>query len=165
MELRPQLEPPKIDEQLAARLAELAANIDGARPGEWDEWMAEFNRLANTSIPFEHFQGIYGGEEHIEWVRRVLNDQLTEPVDDITRDELIEIVRRALPQNGYSDAEAYMAVFDKHVPRSGASNLIFYPPDYDGATNTWGGGRTMGEYDPTPEQIVDWALRPDSNEA
>ncbi|WP_044302802.1 hypothetical protein [Rhodopirellula sallentina] len=165
MELRPQLEPPKIDEQLAARLAELAANIDGARPGEWDEWLTEFNRLANTSIPFEHFQGIYGAEDHIEWVRRILHDQHTKPVDDVTRDELIEIVRRAMPQNGYSDAEAYMAILDKNVPRSGASNLIFYPPDYDDATNTWNGGRMMGEYDPTPEQIVDWALQPDSQDA
>ncbi len=116
MELRPQLEPPKIDEQLAARLAELAADIDGARPGEWDEWLAEFNQLANTSIPFEHFQGIYGGEEHIEWVRRILHDQHSKPVDDVTRDELIEIVRRAMPQNGYLEAEAYMAVLDKKCP-------------------------------------------------
>lgn len=165
MELRPQLEPPKIDEQLAARLAELAASIDGARPGEWGEWLAEFNQLANTSIPFEHFQGIYGGEEHIEWVRRVLHDKYMKPVNDVTRDELIEIVRRAMPQNGYTDAEAYMAILDKNVPRSGASNLIFYPPDYDDATNTWGGGRMIGEYDPTPEQIVDWALQPDSQDA
>ena len=165
MELRPQLEPPKIDEQLAARLAELAASIDGARPGEWGEWLAEFNQLANTSIPFEHFQGIYGGEEHIEWVRRVLHDKYMKPVNDVTRDELIEIVRRAMPQNGYADAEAYMAILDKNVPRSGASDLIFYPPDYDDATNTWGGGRMIGEYDPTPEQIVDWALQPDSQDA
>lgn len=161
MKLRPQLEPPKVDEQLAGRLAELAAKIDGARPGEWDDWLAEFNQLANTSIPFEHFQGIYGGEDHIEWVRRILHDQLTKPVDDVTREELIEIVRRAMPQNGYSDAEAYMAILDKNVPRSKASNLIFYPPDYDDATNTWGGGRMMGQYNPTPEQIVDWALQPD----
>jgi hypothetical protein len=58
-----------------------------------------------------------------------------------------------------------MAILDKNVPRSGASNLIFYPPDYDTATNTWDGGRMMGEYDPTPEQIVDWALQPDSQDA
>ncbi|EMI54913.1 hypothetical protein RSSM_03649 [Rhodopirellula sallentina SM41] len=43
--------------------------------------------------------------------------------------------------------------------------MIFYPPDYDDATNTWNGGRMMGEYDPTPEQIVDWALQPDSQDA
>jgi hypothetical protein len=165
MELRPQLEPPKIDEQLAARLAELAANIDGAQTGEWDEWLTEFNQLANTSIPFEHFQGIYGGEDHIDWVRRILHDQHTKPTNDVTRDELIEIVRRAMPQNGYPDAEVYMAILDKNVPRSGASNLIFYPPDYDDATNKWGGGRMMGEYDPTPEQIVDWALQPGSQDA
>lgn len=134
-------------------------------PGEWHEWHSEFNQLANTSIPFEHFQGIYGGEDHIEWVRRILHNQHTKPINDVTRDELIEIVRRAMPQNGYPDAEAYMAILDKNVPRSGASNLIFYPPDYDDAANTWGGGRMMGEYDPTPEQIVDWALQPDSKDA
>lgn len=165
MELRPELEPPKIDEQLAARLADLAANIDGAQRGEWDEWLAEFNQLANTAIPFEHFQGIYGGEDHIEWVRRILHEQHTKPANGVTRDELIEIVRRAMPQNGFPDAEAYMAILDNNVPRSGASNLIFYPPDYDDATNTWGGGRMMGEYDPTPEQIVDWALQLDSQDA
>ncbi len=162
MELRPQLQPPKIDKQLAAHLAELAAKLDGARPGEGDEWLALFNRRANTSIPFEHFQGISGGEEHIEWVRRLLNEQYTQPVEDVTREELIEVVHRAMPQNRYKDAEAYMAILDRNVPRPKASNLIFYPPDYDQATNTWDGGRMIGEYDPTPEQIVDWALQADS---
>lgn len=81
MNLRPELQPRKRDNALAARLAELASKIDGARPGEWEELLAEFNKLA---------------------------------------------------------------------------------PDYDDATNTWGGGRMMGEYDPTPEQIVDWALQPDT---
>ena len=52
-----------------------------------------------------------------------------------------------------------MAVFDANVPLDGASNLIFYPPDYDTDTNTWG-GRPINEYDPTPEQIVEWALAP-----
>lgn len=161
MELRPELEPKKINEQLVAQLADLAAKIDGARPGEWDEWLAEFNHLAGTSIPFDHFQGIYGGEDHIDWVRRVLRYEATQSVADATREELIEVVRRAMPQNGYA-AEAYMAILDQNVPRPGASNLIFYPPDYDAATNTWGGGRMMGEYDPTPEQIVDWALHSDT---
>lgn len=165
MNLRPELQPIELDDALAVRLAELAAKIDGACPGEWDEWLAEFNQLANRSISFEDFQGIYGAEDHIDWVRRILHDRSTRPVTDITREELIEIVRRAMPQNGYPDAEAYMAIFDKHVPRAGASNLIFYPPDYDNATNTWGGGRMMGEYDPAPEQIVDWALQPDAEDA
>ncbi|TWU51422.1 hypothetical protein [Rubripirellula reticaptiva] len=165
MDLRPTLQPSKIDEELAARLAELAAKIDGARPGEWEEWLAEFNNLASTSIPFGHFQGIYGGEDHIDWVRRILHEEQTTPAEDVTREELIEIVCRAMPENGYADHQAYMEILDKNVPRPDASNLIFYPPDYDAATNTWADGRMMGEYDPTPEQIVDWALQPDPRNA
>jgi len=162
MELRPELMPPVLDEELIARLARLAASIDGARPGEWEDELAEFNRLAGTDIPFSHFQGIYGGEDHADWVRRVLYHETIRPAPGVTRDELIEVVRRCLPQNGYWDLlRAYMAILDANVPRQRASNLLFYPPDYDCATNTWGGGRPMGEYDPTPEQIVDWALERD----
>jgi hypothetical protein len=55
-----------------------------------------------------------------------------------------------------------MAIFDakKNVPLERASNLIFNPPDYDACTNTWDGERQMDEYDPMPEQIVEWALAP-----
>jgi hypothetical protein len=85
----------------------------------------DYDSATNTwGGDFEHFQGIYGGEEHIDWVRRILRDQQTKPVADVTREELIEVVSRAMPQNGGTDAEAYMAIFDKNVPRSGASNLI-----------------------------------------
>ena len=63
-----------------------------------------------------------------------------------------------MPQSHYPDYEAYMAIFDANVPLANASNLIFYPLDYDAHTNTWGGGRPIREYDPTPEQIVEWAL-------
>jgi len=163
MELRPELMPPVLDETLVARLAKLAAGLDGARPGQWEDDLAEFNRLAGTSIPFEEFQGIYGGEDHEDYVRRVLFYRLIKPVPDVTRAELAEVVRRAMPTNEFFDQhEAYMAVFDANVPLEGASNLIFYPPDYNRATNTWGEGRSIGEYDPTPEQIVEWALAPGS---
>lgn len=159
MDLRPELMPPVLDEVLVARLAQLAAAIDGARPGEWEDELLEFNRLAGTDIPFAHFQGIYGGEDHADWVRRVLNRERVRPVSGVTREELVEVVRRCLPQSGYWDQrDAWMAILDANVPRPRASNLLFYPPDYDESTNTWGGGRRMGEYNPTPDQIVDWAL-------
>ena len=64
MELRPELMPPALDEALVARLARLAARLDGAHPGLWEDDLAEFNRLAGTALPFEEFQGIYGGEDH-----------------------------------------------------------------------------------------------------
>ena len=156
MELRPELMPPALDEALVARLAELAAQLDGD-PDE--DKRAEFNRLAGTDIPMQEFQGIYGGEDHEDYVRRVLYYRLIKSAGGVTRAELAEVVRRAMPQNEFIDQhEGYMAVFDANVPLEGASNLIFYPPDYDPATNTWGGGRTMGKYNPTPEQIVEWAL-------
>ena len=158
MDLRPELQPPQLDECLVDRLADLAASIDGARPGEWEEQLEEFNRLAGTAIPFEHFQGIYGGEDHADWVRRLLYGQQIKSASDVTREELIEVVRRAMPQNGHPKMDAYMAILDANASRSGASDLIFYPPDYDAATNTWGDGREMGEYDPTPEQIAEWAM-------
>lgn len=158
MDLRKELVPPKLDEDLVARLSELADHIDGAHLSESEDLLTEFNSLAQTKIPFEHFQGIYGGEDHSDWVRRVLYYQQIKPVPDVTREELIEIVYRAMSINGNHNTEAYMAILDINVPLPDASNLIFYPPDYEPATNTWGGGRIMGEYDPTPEQIIDWAF-------
>jgi hypothetical protein len=161
MKLRPELMPPVLDESLIARLTELAANLDGAEPGLWEEDLAEFNQLAGTNIPFEEFQGIYGGEDHEDYVRRVMYYRLIKPTAGVTRAELAEVVRRAMSLNEYFDQhDAYMAIFDANVPLDGASNLIFYPPDYDAATNTWGGGKPMGEYSPSAEQIVEWALSP-----
>jgi hypothetical protein len=158
MELRPELMPPALDEKLVARLAKLAAHLDGD-PNE--KMRSEFNRLAGTDIPMSEFQGIYGGEDHEDYVRRVLYYRLIKPAPGVTRAELAEVVRRAMPTNEFFDLhQAYMAVFDANVPRDGASNLIFYPADYDASTNTWGGGRPINEYDPTPEQIVEWALAP-----
>lgn len=158
MELRPELMPPTLDEEKVARLAKLADQIDGAAPGQWEDDLAKFNRLAGTGLKFEDLQGIYGAEDYEDYVRRVLHDWTVKPADGVTREELAEVVRRSMPRSGYADREAYMAVLDANVPSPKASNLIFYPPDYDAATNTWGGGRQMGEYDPTPEQIVEWAL-------
>ena len=159
MELRPELMPPVPDDTTVRRLAELASRLDGAGPGLCDEDLAEFNQIAGTALGIEQFQGIYGAEEHETWVRRLLVARAVRPVADVTRAELAEIVRRAMPQNGYADYESYMAVLDANVPLPNASNLIFYPLDYDAETNTCG-GRSIGEYDPTPEQIVEWALAP-----
>ncbi len=62
MELRPELMPPTVDEKLVARLARLAAEINGARRGEWNENLREFNQLAGTDFDHKIFQGIYGVE-------------------------------------------------------------------------------------------------------
>lgn len=157
MELRPELLPPVLDEELVARLAKLATRLDGYQD---DDELAEFNRLAGTDLPMEEFQGIYGAMDHNDWVRDVLTRQQLRPAVGVTREELAEVVRRAMPttEEYFDECDLYQAVFDANVSLEGASNLIFYPPDYDPKTNTWGGGRPISEYDPTPEQIVEWAL-------
>lgn len=164
MELRSELMPPVLDEAKVRYLASLASQLDGAYSGETDsaKWradLAEFNRIAQTDLPIEDFQGIYGAEKHDTWVRRVLVRRVVRPVPNVTPQELVEIVRRAMPsENCLEEYEAYMAIFDANVPLKDASNLIFYPLDYDASTNTWANGRPIGEYDPSPEQIVAWAL-------
>jgi hypothetical protein len=159
MELRPELMPPRLDPSRVARLAKLAASLDGAQLGQWEEDLAEFNDLAGTAFSIHDFQGIYCGQEHEDWVRAILTRQSIKKAEAVTKTELAEVIRRAIPSNGhFGDHEAYMAIFDANVGRDGASALIFYPPDYDSRTNTWGGGRPISEYHPTPEQIVEWAM-------
>ena len=155
MELRRELTLPSLDEQLVARLAELADAIDG-NPSE--ALRAKFNELAGTDLPMSAFQGVYGSEDHANFVRRLLRKRRIKPVPDVTREELAEIVRRAMKPDRAGLHEAYMALFDCNVPRPRASNLIFYPADYDQGSNTWGDGQPMSDYDPSPEQIVEWAL-------
>ncbi|MBA5690734.1 hypothetical protein [Rugamonas apoptosis] len=155
MELRQELTPPQLDEQFVDRLAQLADTIDG-NPSQ--ALCAEFNRLAGTELPLSFFQGVYGSENHANFVWRVLRKQRIKPVPDVTREELVEIVRRAMKPDRGEVHEAYMAMFECNVPRPHASNLIFYPADYDPNSDTWGGGKPMSDYDPSPEQIVDWPL-------
>ena len=72
---------------------------------------------------------------------------------DLSHEELVDVTRRAMDVLS-KDAEYYMALLDENVPMSGASNLIFYPPDhYDG---------DISEYNPTAEQIVSWATSDDT---
>lgn len=155
MNLRQELTPPSVDERLITRLAELANALNG-NPSE--TLRAEFNKLARTDVPMILFQGVYESEDHANFVRKVLREQRIKPVPDVTRDELVEIVRRAMKPDKAELNESYMAIFDCNVPRPHASNLIFWPADYDHSSGTWGGGKPMSDYDPSPEQIVDWAL-------
>ena len=124
MELRPELMPPALDEAKLRHLAELVSRLDGAYPGLWVDDLVEFNRVAGTAFTIEDFQGIYGAEDHETWVRRLLVRDTVRPAPDVTRAQLAEIIRRAMPQCGYPDFQAYMAVFDANVPLAGASNGV-----------------------------------------
>jgi hypothetical protein len=72
MALRQELMPPHLCETRVARLADLAAEIDGADLDRTRNQLAEFNREAMTHLTFFDFQGIHGAQDHDTWVRQIL---------------------------------------------------------------------------------------------
>lgn len=151
MELRPELMPPPLDEAKVARLAELASRIDGANPGQWEDELAEFNREAGTNLGFPDFQGIYGGQDHDTWVRKVLAERYQRRLPDITRAELVELVRRVMEAEGTEhEIDFWLDMLALNIPDPEVSDLIYWPGEY------FGDGDNSREL--TPDQVVDIAL-------
>ena len=147
MHLRPSLTPPDLDECLVAHLAALANSLDGAAPGQWEDDLAEFNRLAGTAIPFGEFQGIHGGEDHADYVRRVLRHQPLSPEPNLTRAEMTEIISRIMA--GDDDEDFYLQLFEVNCRHPAGTDLIFYPDDVP---------ELPTDQEPTAEQIAMLAL-------
>lgn len=150
MDLRPELLPQSLDEAKVQRLAQLAAAIDGARPGSMGDEVAEFNREAQTTLTFTDFQGIYGGQDHDTWVRQVLAAPYERRLPDVTRAELLELVRRVMENDGEEhEISFWLEMLALNIPDPRISDLIFWPGEY------FGDGDNSREL--SPEQIVDVA--------
>ena len=146
MKLRPELTLPMLDEALVARLAKLADRLDGARPGQRDDELAEFNRLAGTSLPLADFQDIYKAEDPEVFVRGVLFRRDLAPDPNLTRAEMAEIVSRI---RGPGDDDFYLELFEVNCKHPSGSGLIFGPnlvPELP------------QDREPTVEEIADCAL-------
>jgi hypothetical protein len=151
MDLRPELMPPALDEALVERLAEWANTIDGARLGEWEDLLDEFNREAGTDLNFTDFQCIYGAMEHATWVRQLLSEPAVKPLPDVTYEELLELITRICRVHG-AEHEIYFWLRFLEVnldPR--ISDLIYWPGEY------FGDGNNAREL--SPKEILDTALR------
>jgi hypothetical protein len=148
MELRPELMPPALDAALVARLADLAANLDGAAPGQWEDDLAEFAQLAGTAIPFEEFQGISGGEDHEDYVRRVLYRRQLAPDPALSRAEMAEIVSRVKARR--ADHDFYLELFQVNCRHPSGTDLIYWPDLVPELPQ----GR-----EPTAEEIAELAMR------
>jgi hypothetical protein len=148
MHLRPELTPPALDEEPFTRLAELADHLDGAGPGEGDDELAEFNRLAGTALALADFQDISSAEDPEDFVRRVLFRQAIRPDPTLTREEMTEIVSRATAVT--DDSDFYLELFLANCKHPSGTDLIYWPnlvPELP------------QDRDPTPEEITDLALR------
>jgi hypothetical protein len=150
MELRRELLPPALDEALVARLARLADRLDGARPGQRDDDLAEFNRLAGTDLPLEEFQGIYKREDPEDFVRRILYLRSMPTDPGVTQAEMVEIVSRVIA--GGQEFDFYLELFLTSCKHSAGSDLIYWPNLVPELPQ----GR-----EPTAEEIADLAMRGD----
>lgn len=158
MNLRPELCSPLLDEALVARLCWLAENLDGRRNDAQSAlWLNEFNGKANTQLDWFDFQEIYGGMNHSEWVKMVLSAPHQKLVPDVSRDELIEIVRRiSVGEGAESDTHFYVGLLQANLPGVQISDLIFYP-------ELFFNDKSYAHREMTPEEIVDAALLAQAN--
>jgi hypothetical protein len=148
MQLRPELLPPALDTVLVARLAHLASNLDGAVQGEWEDDLAEFNRLAGTALCFEQFQGIYGSEEHEDYVRRLLFRRSLAPDSALSLAEMSEIVSRA--KAVHKDEDFYLELFLVNCKHPSGTDLIFWPDEVP---------ELPQDREPTAEEVAKLALQ------
>ena len=125
MELRPELRPPALDDDVIARLADLADRVDGARPGEWEDDLAEFNRLAGTAVAFEQFQGVSGGGPLEDYVRRLLYRRRLAPDPALTREEMAEVVSRV--RSGAEGRDFYLELFLVNFRHPSGTDLLYWP--------------------------------------
>ena len=152
MDLRSELLPPALDEPTVERLAELAAAIDGAAAGQWEDHLDEFNQTAGTTLTYDDFQGIYGGQDHDTWVRKVLSDPHLMRLPDIQREELVELARRVMEEAGPEhEIDFWLGMLELNIPDPRISDLIYWPGEY------FGDGVTVPA-EMTPEQVIDTAL-------
>jgi hypothetical protein len=89
--------------------------------------------------------------DHETWVRSVLSRRGHRRIPDITRDELLELIRRVSMSAGKdSEINFWVGLLEANLPDPRISDLIFWPGEY------FGDGDETREL--SPEQILDIAL-------
>ncbi|MEN0065791.1 MAG: hypothetical protein AAGA48_26870 [Myxococcota bacterium] len=116
---------PWLDPALVERLSELAAKLDG----DPDEALrAEFNALANLAVPMSHFQGIYGGMEHEDWVRGLLYLQQVRTVEGVTDEDWVEVARRIMAAElDQAEITYFLKMLEVNLQYPQISDLIYWP--------------------------------------
>ncbi|MGW9372239.1 hypothetical protein ACWGVR_19720 [Streptomyces xanthophaeus] len=145
MDLRPELLPPPVSQQ---RLNELRAEVEQiaellvARPEMADQAIEAFNAMTGHDYVALDFAE-YEGSRSLKELSREAARPARPVVADITRDELVEIVRRLLTASTESDY--YLRLLEANVSHPRLSDMVFHPSD--------------SPQDPSAEQIVDEALK------
>ncbi|MCG7525917.1 bacteriocin immunity protein [Streptomyces sp. OfavH-34-F] len=145
MDLRPELLPPPVSRQQlnelcteVERIAELLTVHPEVAGGE----IEAFNAMTGQDYVALDFAE-YDGSRSLEEFAREAARPARPVIADITRDELVEIVRRLL--TGSEESDYYLRLLEANVSHPRVSDLVFHPSDI--------------LQDPSPEQIVDEALK------
>ncbi|WP_307821764.1 hypothetical protein [Streptomyces coffeae] len=145
MDLRPELLPPTVSQQ---HLEELSCEIDriadlvASRSTAADEAIRAFNARTGHDYVALDFVENYGSRDVEEFAKEAARPARPR-VAEISRDELVEIVRRVLIASPESDY--YLRLLEMNVSHPRVSDLIFH--------------RSDDFQDPSAEEIVDEALR------
>ncbi|MFI5531250.1 hypothetical protein ACIA8O_22235 [Kitasatospora sp. NPDC051853] len=128
MDLRAELVPPSVSRQ---RLDEVSreilriADLLLSDSGDPDEEIRAFNERTGHDYAALDFAEYYGSRSLAEFAVEAARPARPR-VADVTRDELVEIVRRILagdPEGGY-----YLRLLEANVTHPRVSDLIFHPP-------------------------------------
>ncbi|SCG77492.1 hypothetical protein [Micromonospora inositola] len=143
MELRPELCPPVAPEQRIADLSTAIATIAKLleRGESADSAIAAFNAGTGHAYTAYDFR-IYWKSRNVEDFAIEAARSASPKVENVTRDELFEIVRRI--QRADDGTDYYVRLLHSHVLHPRVSSLIFFPPPE--------------LVDASPEDIVDAAL-------
>jgi len=142
MDLRPELLPPTVAPEFLAVLAreiDRIARLIGA--GDPDEAIAAFNDQTGHGYDVTDFAEYRSYRDVLDFAEEAARPAHPR-IADITRDELVEVVRRI--QNKDPDAGYYLLLFRTNVAHPNPTDLIFNPPP--------------DLYEATAEQIVDATL-------
>ncbi|WP_329319703.1 bacteriocin immunity protein [Streptomyces sp. NBC_01262] len=145
VDLRSELLPPPVSRQ---RLEELSCEIDriadlvAGRSEDADEAIRAFNTMTGHDYAALDFAEYYGSRSLAEFAKQAARPAHPR-VADVTRDELVEVVRRILADD--PDSDYYVQVLEANVSHPRVSDLVFHPSD--------------DLQDASAEEIVDEALK------
>ena len=138
-------------DRLAFVIRRVAEAIELGEPV--DQLMGEHDALAGRGdIPAEEYTAVWAGRgEETTAVEALMGPAPVVP--DITRTELVEIARRVRDDAAGDGLSYWLGLFTLNTPARGDPDLFFWPdPEWLSR---------LGTDEPSPEQIVDEALRPD----
>ncbi|MDQ1012634.1 hypothetical protein QFZ82_007119 [Streptomyces sp. V4I23] len=129
MDLRPELMPPVVGperlEELSREIERIAGLVE-ARSADEDEAIRAFNTMTGHDYEACHFAHYWRSRDLEDFAREAARPARPR-VADVTKEELVEIVRRVLVADAETDY--YLLLLQMNVLHPAVSGLIFHPAD------------------------------------